>query len=172
MTTYEDDTEETAHQLDPCPYCDGFTPDDDRPDLTDHLRQRHPECSELENDPVVADARKVILQIASDIACDVVPYTDNFAELHDHIDANDYLVGTVVYADPEAWESYVDYCNAVTVTVDAWMGRGVHCYLLTVARGAFGFYGHCGQQGVDTDAGIGPPVCAYCGRHLTPTQES
>jgi hypothetical protein len=84
-------------------------------------------------DARVAQAKR---EIESDMASGPVPSTvDTFSGLHDYVDANEYggLCDDAVRAtfpNPSSWVAWLDACNAVQNTVDAWLrGRDQKLYI-------------------------------------------
>lgn len=151
-----------------------------RRDELAHLRGWHPEALDTEHspenyvDPMVADARRIILAIANDIVADQVDAeVDSFVDLHDYVDANEYLSVArnqpseeVVNANDEAWH---EWANTLTDVVDAWLRRGVHRNVIAVATGAHGMPAvhACGSTNVYARS----PICGGCSDEIHPGRE-
>lgn len=69
------------------------------------------------------DARHVITEIRADVAAGTVPATvATFSELHDHVDANEYLLGAprfrAVYDAAECADDWLPAGNSLADEVD------------------------------------------------------
>lgn len=72
-------------------------------------------------------ADRIMALIAGDVAAGLVPRgVGSFSRLHDHVDANDYLIEAKVpwSTDPGAGEDGSELVNAVTDEVDRRIGAG------------------------------------------------
>lgn len=125
--------------------------------------------SELGNDHPVAAAwyaQRVEAEILQDIAAGILPVgVASFQDLHDHVDANEYLahVGVPVPADVEG---ALDLTNAVQDIVHEWLAAGAHREALPADVAARTIVGAaCSACGWTTDDATVAEVvndAAYC----------
>ena len=159
-----------------CPYCDWSVAfgdgdrsgDGDREDQQmQHLRCYHPEAITSNTpdsvDPMVADARRMTLAIALDMAKGVLPVVDNFTDLHEYVDANDYFDECLNAPDTYDMPGiYLPWFADMGEVVDVWMQRGVVNNLLAVARGAHGMPTLCPQCEAPNSLHNRSVICGYC----------
>ena len=78
--------------------------------------------NEIPTNAAIVSAMKA--EILSDIDAGTVPASvTSFSELHDYVDANMYA-DELLSAREESGEPYLDFINAVTDEVDAWLQAG------------------------------------------------
>jgi hypothetical protein len=65
-------------------------------------------------------AKKVVVMIVNDMKRGLVPETvRSFSELHDSVDANQYLETVAILGTGDNWDAMMEKCNSISDEVDA-----------------------------------------------------
>lgn len=71
------------------------------------------------------EATIAIKLIIDDVMSGTIPPTiRKFAELHEHVDANEYLIEAVPFGDENGFEltdAFIDRLNNITAEIDMWL---------------------------------------------------